>query len=128
MFYRILNISLCWTTHLLCESIETVRPCSKLCWKSPNRNYSNKCLINSPSFNMHILDVLKLCTWCRLILSWRRQLPYRNQSIDLLCKSMDWFLYDNGLRHERVKYVLLKEELWNDNVEICMTYSRHLFS
>ena len=30
---------------------------------------------------------------------------YRNQSIDLLCKSMDWFLDDNGLRHERVKYV-----------------------
>ena len=25
-----------------------------------------------------------------------------NQSIDLLCKSMDLFLYDNGLRHERV--------------------------
>ena len=24
-------------------------------------------------------------------------------SIPLLCKSMDWFLYDNGLRHERVK-------------------------
>ena len=22
---------------------------------------------------------------------------------DLLRKSMDWFLYDNGLRHERVK-------------------------
>ena len=30
-------------------------------------------------------------------------LSYRNQSIDLLRKSMDWFLYDNGLRHERVK-------------------------
>ena len=28
---------------------------------------------------------------------------YRNQSTDLLCKSMDWFLYDNGPRHERVK-------------------------
>ena len=28
---------------------------------------------------------------------------YRNQSIDLLLKSLDWFLYDNGLRHERVK-------------------------
>ena len=28
----------------------------------------------------------------------RRPLSYRNQSIDLLCKSMDWFLYDNGLR------------------------------
>ena len=34
-----------------------------------------------------------------LILSWRRLLSYRNQSIDLL----DWFLYDNGLRNERVK-------------------------
>ena len=35
---------------------------------------------------------------CKLIfqlyLSWRRPLSYRNQSIDLLCKSMDWFLYD----------------------------------
>ena len=37
-----------------------------------------------------------------LTLSWRRSLSYRNQSIDLLCKSMDWFLYDNGLRYERV--------------------------
>ena len=38
-----------------------------------------------------------------LTLSWRRPLPYRNQSTDLLRKSMDWFLLDNGLRHERVK-------------------------
>ena len=37
-----------------------------------------------------------------LTLSWRRPLSYRSQSIDLLCKSMDWFQYDNGLRHERV--------------------------
>ena len=27
---------------------------------------------------------------------------YRNQSIDLLCKSMDWFLYDRDVSHERV--------------------------
>ena len=33
----------------------------------------------------------------------RRPQPYRNQSIDLQSKLMDWFLYDNGLRHERVK-------------------------
>ena len=39
----------------------------------------------------------------RLTLSWQRPLSYRNQSTDLLCKSLDWFLYDNGLRHERVK-------------------------
>ena len=39
-----------------------------------------------------------------LTLSWRRPLSYRNQSIDLQSKSMDWFLYDRGLRHERVKF------------------------
>ena len=39
-----------------------------------------------------------------LTLSWRRPWSYRNQSIDLRRKSMDWFLYDHGLRHERVKY------------------------
>ena len=38
-----------------------------------------------------------------LTLSWWRPLSYRNQSIDLQSKSVDWFLYDNGLHHERVK-------------------------
>ena len=42
-----------------------------------------------------------------LTLSWRGSLSYRNQSLDLQSKSMDWFLYDNGLRHERVKALLL---------------------
>ena len=32
--------------------------------------------------------------------SWRRPISYRNQSTDLHSKSMDWFLYDVGLRHE----------------------------
>ena len=35
----------------------------------------------------------------QLTLSWRRPISYRKQSIE----SMDWFLYDIGLRHERVK-------------------------
>ena len=39
---------------------------------------------------------------CFLNLSCRRPLSYRNQSIDLRSKLMDWFLYDNSLRHERV--------------------------
>ena len=30
-------------------------------------------------------------------------ISYRNQSIDLLGKSMDWFLNDIGLGHEGVK-------------------------
>ena len=38
-----------------------------------------------------------------LALSWRRSLSYKNHSTDLLCKSMDWFLYDSDLQHERIK-------------------------
>ena len=30
-------------------------------------------------------------------------LSYRNQTIDLLYKSIDWFLYERDFRHERVK-------------------------
>ena len=42
-------------------------------------------------------------TWATcLTLLWRRSLLYRNQSIDLQIKSMDWFLYDGDLRHKRV--------------------------
>ena len=55
------------------------------------------------SFLVNILFVF-------VTLSWRRPLSYRNQSIDW-SKSMDWFLYDNGLHHERVKdpIVIMKE-------------------
>ena len=38
------------------------------------------------------------------------------QSIDLLCKSMDWFLHDNGLRHERVKEFWWNGVTWNSTV------------
>ena len=31
-----------------------------------------------------------------------QSLSYKNQYFDLLCKSMDWFLYDKDLLHERV--------------------------
>ena len=54
---------------------------------------------------------------CHLTLSWRRPL-YRNQSIDLWSKSVDWFLYDNGLRHERVNLPrrddISKIIIWNN--------------
>ena len=42
----------------------------------------------------------------RSTLSWRRSLSYRNRSIDLLCKSMDWFVYDRDFRYKRVKVSL----------------------
>ena len=54
---------------------------------------------------MYLLIHFKFAYLC-LTLSWRRPLLYRNQSIDLLRKPMDWFPYDNGLRHERIKYSL----------------------
>ena len=39
-----------------------------------------------------------------LTLLWRRSFSYRNQSIGLQSKSMDSFLYEMDLRHERVKW------------------------
>ena len=48
-----------------------------------------------------------------LTLSRRRPLSYRNQSIDLGSKSMDWFLYDNGVRLERVKSTFFMWSLSN---------------
>ena len=32
-----------------------------------------------------------------------RSLLYRDQAIDLFCKSMDWFPYDWDLHYEKVK-------------------------
>ena len=46
-----------------------------------------------------------------ITLLWRRSLSYRNQSIDLQSKSMDLFLYDRDLRHEKDK--LKSEEYLN---------------
>ena len=62
-------------------------------------NYQNLCCLCSK---------LKANLTNHFTLSWRRPLSYRNQSIDLLRKLMNWFLYDNGLRHERVKRDVMK--------------------
>ena len=61
---------------------------------------------------IEILDVK-----CCVTLSWRRSLSYRNQSTDLLCKSMDWFLYDRDLRHERTK----EHPSWNPYLTLITT-------
>ena len=54
------------------------------------------------AFHIKFLGNVSVSPCGGLILSWRRSLSYRNQSIDLLCKSMGWFLYDRDLHHERV--------------------------
>ena len=38
-----------------------------------------------------------------LTLSRRSFLSFRNQSIDLISKPVDWFQYDRNIRRERVK-------------------------
>ena len=87
------------------------------------KNYSNwtlerteKCCWITRCFSYHIrkqekhTSSLNTVHWRRVFknisstLSWRRPLSHRNQSINLLRKSGDGFLYDNGLRHERVKW------------------------
>ena len=35
-----------------------------------------------------------------------KAVSYRNQFTDLHSKSVDWFLYNDGLRHERVNPIL----------------------
>ena len=65
-----------------------------------------------------------------LTLSWRRPPPYRNQSIDLLYKLMDWFLYERNPSHESAKRILSKVfvilltfHLFNPNSSSCMKQS-----
>ena len=55
-------------------------------------------------------------------LSWWRTLSYRNQSIDLRSKSMDWFVYDDSLPHERVK------TLWSNDQAYWQLCHSTLFS
>ena len=53
----------------------------------------------------HSIEPIRINKTDVLTLSWRTSLSYRNQSINLLCKSMDWFLYGRDLRHEQVNYI-----------------------
>ena len=73
-----------------------------------------------------------------LTLSWRGPLSYRNQSIDLQSKSIDLSLYDNSLRHERVKgtlpmvfskiilissrFIFLSVTTSNNSINVCKTF------
>ena len=71
-------------------------------------------------FSCEICEISKKFWWLLLHLEGGyllNSLSYRNQSIDLLGKSMDWFLCDSGLRHERVKH-------WN--IEVSTTIIKHI--
>ena len=83
---------------------------SKCSWV-PSTSFSQVITIFLDKSAFQILNICQ-CGWffsmviyddMLLIFSWWRSLPYRNQSIDLLYKSMEWFLYDRDVRHEKVK-------------------------
>ena len=69
--------------------------------------------VQNTRWNMELMDgTISSAKWypflsqafCLLLtLSWWRSLPYKNQFIDLQSKSTNWFLYERGLRDERVK-------------------------
>ena len=50
----------------------------------------------------------QLTVYKGLTLSWQSSPSNRNQSIDLICKSMDWFPYDKDLHYERVNRVRIR--------------------
>ena len=54
-----------------------------------------------------------LCFWSssvvNLTLSWRRSISYRNQTIDLPCKSVDWFLLEGtSVMKESIQSIMIK--------------------
>ena len=70
-------------------------------------------LLSIIQFSLSILFIIQIFPYnffesflspTTLTYSWRRSLLYRNQSIDLLCKLRDWFLYDRDYHHERGKH------------------------
>ena len=50
--------------------------------------------------------------------SWQTSLSYRNQSIDLLSKSMGWFLYDKDVLHEGLRSMFPSQKTH------CVNYAR----
>ena len=69
------------------------------------------------AFNYWLLFGISNVSNSDYILTLSRRRPiYRNQSNDLLCKSVDWFLCDIGLRRERVK-LLWRLSLWEDVIK-----------
>ena len=84
-------------------------------WSPRSSNSKRSCMSRMKWWIELIFNVLivegsdfYLDHWCysaalTLTRSWQRSLSNRSQSVDLLCKSMDWFLYDIDLCHEEIK-------------------------
>ena len=95
--------------HFFIVEFEQVNICwLELFWYVEHYNHYNHCSTWKVAANSCIYFAkLKLPCFHHLTLSWRKPISYRNQSIDLR------FLYDIGLRHERVNWIL---EMLPDNI------------
>ena len=122
---------LCWSLFLI--MLQLRRPAT------PLKRHSNTgvFLWNFQEYLFPQNMVESYFTTLRLTLSWRRCLSSRNKSTDLQGKSMDWFLYDRELRHERAKdpcnFSKRRHQSWcfplkvNSNFKVdstCLQYSK----
>ena len=91
---------------LLIHSLST----SRSCWDSYFKKFSFYFLLSPLKRLINVLCVTINKIWCWSLKIYINELNsfmmevfiiYRNQSIDYLCKSTDWLLYDSVLRHER---------------------------
>ena len=80
---------------------------SNLTTKKPEWRHLRRFKFSNSVYHYFSFTIYSFLWLACLTLSGRRSLSYRNQSIDLLGKLVDWFLYDNGLRHERVYYTFI---------------------
>ena len=64
-----------------------------------SRPWNHPVVLNMVPLDWESIEI-KLLQYSDLILSWWRLVSYRNQSIELLCKSMDWFckITDSAIR------------------------------
>ena len=54
-----------------------------------------------------------LTHWVIILTHWRRFLSYRNRSDDLQSKSVDWFLYDRNILHERLNCCCMQRFIYH---------------
>ena len=97
--YLLVAYTICLIIHFAFYSSSSHLPYSKPIF--PFGITSETIFITTFAFFTYSFKINREPCYLSLTLSRRRPLSYRNQSIDLLCKSMDRFLY-NSLRRERV--------------------------
>ena len=79
---------------------------SKYCGRQPLKSFKGYSLLKQTTKLTQSTQSMGKWLKNALTLSWWRAISYRNQTIDLRSKSMDWFLYDIGPHHERVKQMV----------------------